>query len=157
MGAATGVAAAAGAAAAAAMAGGESPEVKVEIGVPHTLLGGYLAQSRAMFLANAYLERSQCLASRLTFICAADRYLSARANRKMVIFYVYLRYFLKKSRFYRTDMQIKIIETVCEGKTFTHRLMCICVSIYFLKKSQPKGRNYPAFCTPVLRSVLHFS
>jgi hypothetical protein len=29
--------------------------------------------------------------------------LSACADRKMVIFYVYLRYFLKKSRFHRTD------------------------------------------------------
>ncbi len=53
-------------AAAAAMASGERPEVKVEIGVPHTLLGNYLVQSRAMFLANAYLGLSQCLASRHT-------------------------------------------------------------------------------------------
>ena len=84
----------AGAAVMAAMAGGERPEVRVEIGVPCTLLGNYLAQSRAIFLANAYLEGSQyvwCL-GRQTFICAAD--LSARADRKMVIFYVYLRYFL---------------------------------------------------------------
>ncbi len=35
-------------------------------------------------------------------------YLSARADRKMVIFYVYLRYLTKKSRLYRTDdTQIK--------------------------------------------------
>ena len=52
-------AAAAGAAAAAAvavatMAGGERPEGRVEIGVPRTLLGDYLAQSRAMFLANRF-------------------------------------------------------------------------------------------------------
>ena len=33
--------------------------------------------------------------------------LSARADRKMVIFYVYLRYFTKKSRLCRTDTQIK--------------------------------------------------
>ncbi len=33
--------------------------------------------------------------------------LSARADRKMVIFYVYLHYFTKKSRLYRTDTQIK--------------------------------------------------
>jgi hypothetical protein len=56
-----GVAAAAGAATAgavaelvAAIAGGESAEVRVEIGVPRTLLGDYLAQSRAMFLANRF-------------------------------------------------------------------------------------------------------
>jgi hypothetical protein len=27
---------------------------------------------------------------------------------------------------------------VCKGKTFAHRHMRICVSVYFLKKSQPK-------------------
>ena len=53
--------------------------------------------------------------------------LSACADRKIVIFYVYLRYFLKKSQFYRTDTQIKIIETVCEGFIFAHHPMCICV------------------------------
>ena len=63
--------------------------------------------------------------------------LSARADRKMVIFYVYLRYFTKKSRLYRTDTQIKK-KSVCEGKTFAHRPMRICVSVYFIKKSQPK-------------------
>jgi hypothetical protein len=67
------------------------------IGVPRILLGNYLAQKKAMFLANAYLERSQYLASRQTFICAQID-LSARADRKMVIFYVYLHYFTKKSR-----------------------------------------------------------
>jgi hypothetical protein len=40
--------------------------------------------------------------------------LSARPDRKMVIFYVYLRYFLKKSRFHRTDTQIKTIPSQCE-------------------------------------------
>ncbi len=66
--------------AAAAMADGERPEMRDEsvIGVPGILLGNYLAQSRAMFLANAYLERSQCLASRQTFICAADRFICLR-------------------------------------------------------------------------------
>ena len=58
--------------------GGERPEVRVEIGVPRTLLGDYLAQIKAMRLANAYLERSQCLASRQTFICAADRFIRSR-------------------------------------------------------------------------------
>ena len=47
----------------AAMAGGERPEVRVEIGVPHILLGNYLAQNREMFLVNAYLKGSQNLAS----------------------------------------------------------------------------------------------
>ncbi len=37
-----------------AIAGGERPEVRVEIGVPCTLLGEFLAQSRAMFLANRF-------------------------------------------------------------------------------------------------------
>jgi hypothetical protein len=45
------------------------------IGVPGILLGNYLAQSRAMFLAIVYLRLSQCLASRQTFICAADRFI----------------------------------------------------------------------------------
>ena len=62
----------------AAMAGGERPEVRVEIGVPCTLLGNNLAHIKAMRLANAYLEGSQCLASRQTFICAADRFICSR-------------------------------------------------------------------------------
>jgi hypothetical protein len=56
-----GVAAAAGAAVAgavvvavAAIASGERPEVRVEIGVPRTLVGDYLAQIRAMFLGNRF-------------------------------------------------------------------------------------------------------
>ncbi len=49
------VAAEAVAAAVAAIAGEERPEVRVEmIRVPHRLLGDYLAQSRAMFLANRF-------------------------------------------------------------------------------------------------------
>jgi hypothetical protein len=28
---------------------------------------------------------------------------------------------------------------VCKGKTFAHRPMCICVSVYFLKKPQPQS------------------
>ncbi len=88
--------AAAGAAAAAAMASGERPEVRVEIEVPCTLLGDYLAQSRAMFVVSAYLERSQCLASRQTFICAADRFICLR-RWEIGHFYVYLHIFLKIS------------------------------------------------------------
>ncbi len=45
------------------------------IGVPRIQLGNYLAQSRAMFLANEYLERSHFFADRWSFICAADRFI----------------------------------------------------------------------------------
>jgi hypothetical protein len=57
---------------------GEKPAVRVEIGVPRTLLGDYLAQSTVMFLVNAYMESSQCLTSRQTFICATDRFICSR-------------------------------------------------------------------------------
>jgi hypothetical protein len=111
---------------------GGGPEVRVEIGAQRTLLGNNFAHIKAMRLANVYLERSQCLASRqILSVLQID--LSARADRKMVIFYVYLLYFLKKSRFHRTDTQVKTIPSVCEGKTFTHSPMRICVSVYFLK------------------------
>ncbi len=69
------------AAAVVAMAVGERPEAREEsncIGVPRVLLGDNSAQSRAMRLANAYLERSQFSASRQTFICAADRFICLR-------------------------------------------------------------------------------
>ncbi len=85
MAAAAGTAAGVAGAVAVVMAGGERPEVRVEIGIPHILLGNYLAQSRAMFLVNAYLERSQCSASRQT-LSVPQIDLSARADRKMVIF-----------------------------------------------------------------------
>ncbi len=78
VGAAGAAAAAVVAAAVAAMAGGVRPEVRVEIGVPRILLGNYLVLSIAMFLANAYLEGSQCLASRQSSICAADRFICSR-------------------------------------------------------------------------------
>ena len=76
--------------------------------------------------------------------------LSVHADRKMVILYVYLRNFTKKAQFYRADTQIKNFRTkilrwfsfVCEEKSFTHRPMCICISVYFLKKSQPEGSFY---------------
>ena len=71
-------AAVAGAAAVAAMAGGERPEVRVEIGVPRTLLGNNSVHIKAMHLANAYLGPSQCLVSRQTFICTADRFICSR-------------------------------------------------------------------------------
>ncbi len=41
-------------------------------------IGDNLAHKKAMRLANAYLEKSQCLASRQTFICAADRFIRSR-------------------------------------------------------------------------------
>ena len=41
-------------------------------------IGDNLVHKKAMRLANAYLERSQCLASRQTFICAADRFICSR-------------------------------------------------------------------------------
>jgi hypothetical protein len=56
----------------------------------------------------------------------------------MVILYVYLHTCITKTQFYRTDTQIKKIETVCEGKTFAHRPMRICISVYSLMKSQPE-------------------
>ncbi len=37
-----------------------------------------LAHKKAMRLANAYLEGSQCLASRQTFNCAPDRFIRSR-------------------------------------------------------------------------------
>ena len=51
---AAGAAAAAGWAGAAVIAGWERPVVRVETRVPRILLGDYLAQSRAMFLANGF-------------------------------------------------------------------------------------------------------
>ncbi len=97
------------------------------IGVHCILLGDYLAQSRAMFLVNAYLERSQCLASRQT-LSVPQIDLSAQADRKMVIFYVYLRYFTKKSRLYRTDMQIKkngVRRKNLRTPSYAYLLICI--------------------------------
>ena len=41
-------------------------------------IGDKLAHKKAMSLVNAYLEGSQCLASRQTFICAADRFIRSR-------------------------------------------------------------------------------
>ncbi len=55
--------------------------------------------------------------------------LSARADRKMVIFYVYLRYFTKKSQLYRTDTQIKKnIRSV--NKNPSHIILCISAYLY---------------------------
>jgi hypothetical protein len=55
--------------------------------------------------------------------------LSARADRKMVIFYVYLRYFTKKSRLYRTDTQIKKIFGVQRKnlRTPSYAYLRICI------------------------------
>jgi hypothetical protein len=97
------------------------------IGVPRILLGDYLAQSRAMFLVNAYLERYQCLASSDRLLSVPQIDLSAGADRKMVIFYVYLRYFTKKSRLYRTDTQIK---KWCAKERPSHTVLCISAYLY---------------------------
>jgi hypothetical protein len=106
------------------------------LGVPGIQLGNYLAQSREMFLANAYLESSQFL--QIDSVLSAPQIdLSACSDKKMVILYLYLCICTTKTRFYRTDAQIQKIERVCKGKTFAHRPMRICVSVYFLKKSQP--------------------
>ena len=75
--------------------------------------------------------------------------LSVRADRKMVNLYVYLRICTKKTRFYRTDMQIKNIKIVflrVRRKKLcapSYAYLRICV---FLKKSQPYGR--PCSCPP---------
>ncbi len=92
-----------------AMAVGERPEAREEsnvIGVPRILLVDNLAQNREMRLANAYPEGPNVWhLHRLLSVPQID--LSACADRKIVILYVYLRYFTKKSRLYRTDTQVK--------------------------------------------------
>jgi hypothetical protein len=62
----------------------------------------------------------------------------------MVILYVYLRIWTKKSPIYQTDMYIKKFKMVCKGKTFAHHLMNICVSVYELKKLQPEHPSLEA-------------
>jgi len=61
------------------------PEVKVEIGVtrmqvrvPRIQTGDNLAQIKAMHLANVQIFGSQCLASKQSSICAADRFICVR-------------------------------------------------------------------------------
>ncbi len=74
--------------------------------VPRIQLGDYLAKSRAMRLADAYLESPNVWhLDRVLSVPQID--LSACVDRKMVILYVYLRICTKKTQFYRTDMQIK--------------------------------------------------
>ncbi len=123
--------------------------------VPHVLLGDNLAKSRAMRLANAYPEGPNVW--RLD-ISVPQIDLSARADRKMIIFYVYLRYFTKKSRLYRTDTQIKKKNRSAK-ETPSHTLLCvsICVSVYFLKKSQPNGveGNHNFLCQLTLHSIIN--
>jgi hypothetical protein len=54
--------------------------------------------------------------------------LSARADRKMVIFYVNLRYFTKKARLYRTDMQMKKIVVQTKNlRTPSYAYLHICI------------------------------
>jgi hypothetical protein len=54
--------------------------------------------------------------------------LSAHADRKMVIFYDYLRYFTKKSQLLRTDMQIKKFGVRRKNlRTPTYAYLRICI------------------------------
>ena len=67
--------------------------------------------------------------------------LSVFADKNMVNLYACMHTITKKSQFYRADTQVKILRWfsfVCEEKIFAHCPMHICVSVYFLKKSQPK-------------------
>jgi hypothetical protein len=108
-----------------------------KFGVPSIQLGNYLAQSRAMFLANAYLRLSQYLVSRQRFICAADRFICLR-RYKNAHFVCVSAYLHTKNMVLQNRCADKKIKTVCKGKTFAHRPMHICVAVYFLKKSQLK-------------------
>ena len=63
------------------------PEVRVEmeigvthmqVRVPQIQIGDNLAQSRAMRLVNVQTFGSQCLASKQSSICAADRFICVR-------------------------------------------------------------------------------
>jgi hypothetical protein len=54
--------------------------------------------------------------------------LSARTDRKMVIFYVYLRYFTKKSQLYRRDTQIE--KNWCAKEKPLHTILCVSVYLY---------------------------
>ncbi len=66
--------------------------------------------------------------------------LSARADRKnghfvCVSVYLHKENTILQNRY--TDKKIRWFSFVCEGKTFAHRPMRICVSVCFLKKSKP--------------------
>jgi hypothetical protein len=117
--------------AAAAMANGERLEVRDEyhtnvIGVPGILLGNYLVQSRAMFLANAYLHLSQCLASRQT-LSVPQIDLSAHADRKMVIFMsicvIYKEITILQNRY--ADKQFGV-----QRKKPSHTILCVSAYLY---------------------------
>jgi hypothetical protein len=68
--------------------------------------------------------------------------LSVFADKNMVNLYACMHTITKKSQFYRADTQVKILRWfsfVCKEKIFAHDCpIHICVSVYFLKKSQPK-------------------
>ncbi len=124
------VAAAAAAAAVVAMAVGERPEAREEsnvIGVSRILLCNNLAQNRAMRLANAYPEGPNVWRlHRLLSVPQID--LSARADRKMVILYVYLHYFTKKSQLYRIeDTQIKKVVQTKNFRTPSYAYLHSCI------------------------------
>ncbi len=95
------------------------------IGVPPILLGDYLAKSRAMFLPNAYLERSRL--DRLFLVSVPQIDLSARTDRKMVIFYIYLHYFTKKSRIQNRYADKK---NRCAKEKRSHTVLCVSAYLY---------------------------
>ncbi len=113
-----------------AMAVGETPEAREEsdgIGVPYVLLGNNLAQSRAMHLANACLERSQCLASRDRLLSVPQIDLSACADRKMVIF-MSICIISQRNHEYRTDTQTKkIVVRTKNLRTPSYAYLRICI------------------------------
>jgi hypothetical protein len=49
--------------------------------VPHIQIGDYLAQIKAIRLANVQTFGSQCLASKQSSICATDRYMCAQIEK----------------------------------------------------------------------------
>ncbi len=73
---------------------------------PRIQIGDNLAQIKVMRLANDQtFDPNVWRPNRVLSVPQID--LSARADRKMVNLCVYLRKFTKKSRFYRTDTQIR--------------------------------------------------
>ena len=79
--------------------------------VPRIQFGDNLVQIKAMRLAN--VQHSGPNDWRPNIVLSVPQIdLSARADRKMVNLYVYLRNFTKKSQFYRADTQIKNIKMI---------------------------------------------
>ncbi len=61
----------------------------------------------------------------------------------MVIFYVYMREWAKKSPFCVAYTQIDEETFACEGKNFANRLTHICIYVTEPKKLQPQGGGLP--------------